>query len=123
MKRFVFGALICLLGQGALAQEFNCGDPQHQKEMNYCAYLDYQIADAELNAVWGEVVAHLSKIDPQILRALRDAQRAWIPYRNQACVAEGMSFHGGSMEQYLVHSCRTVLTQRRTEDLKFFLAL
>ncbi|MGZ8283945.1 MAG: lysozyme inhibitor LprI family protein, partial [Allosphingosinicella sp.] len=36
----------------AQAREHHCDDPQNQADMNACAYLDFQVADAELNRLW-----------------------------------------------------------------------
>jgi uncharacterized protein YecT (DUF1311 family) len=49
--------------------------------------------------------------------ALRDAQRAWITFRDQACVAEAYSWRGGSGEPMIYASCQESLTRRRVEDL------
>ena len=47
-----------LLATSALADEKpDCIDPQTQMEMTYCAGVDYEDADAELNALWPDIVA------------------------------------------------------------------
>ena len=51
---------------------------------------------------------------------LRDAQRAWIPFRDKACAAESNLARGGTMQSMLVSSCMERLTRQRTEDLRYF---
>ena len=49
---------------------------------------------------------------------LRNAQRAWIPFRDRACEAESLAARGGTMQNQLYLMCLTRLTTRRTEDLR-----
>ena len=107
------------------AQELDCRDPQTQVEMTGCAARDYEAADAELNAAWGEAMAWARRMDEglpadQVPAAdiLRDAQRAWIPFRDQACEAESLAARGGTMQNMLFYMCLTRLTEVRTEDLR-----
>ena len=119
--------LMAALAPAASAQDWDCtrADDLPQQGMNYCAHLDYQAADAELNAVWKEVYAAIRARDGEMSadmrgwpQALLSAQRAWIDFRDKACAAEGYQAHGGSMEPMLIYSCRERLTRQRTEDLR-----
>ena len=103
----------------------DCNDPQTQTEMNICAGLDYKAADAELNRVYKAAIANMKEMDaslpPELKGAektLRKAQRAWIPYRDNACEAYGFMVRGGSMESMLVGSCLANLTRNRIKELK-----
>jgi len=103
----------------------NCSDPQTQTEMNICAGLDYEAADAELNRVYRVAIAQMKDMDanlpPELKGAektLRKAQRAWIPYRDNACAAYGFLARGGSMESMLVGNCLAELTRKRTRELQ-----
>ena len=51
---------------------------------------------------------------------LRDAQRAWIPFRDKACAAESNLARGGTMQSMLALNCMERLTRQRTEDLRYF---
>ena len=51
---------------------------------------------------------------------LRDAQRAWITYRDLACAAESTLVRGGSMEPLMYYSCLERETRSRTESLRIF---
>lgn len=121
---------ICLLALLApargLAQDPDCSDPVTQMEMTYCAELDWQAADKDLNAAYGRAMAAMKRMDADLAdspslagaaQALRDAQRAWIPYRDAACAAYGFQARGGSMEPMLIYRCRTELSGQRTREL------
>ena len=111
----------------ALAQETNCDNPQTQTDMNYCASVDYQRADHELNDVWSEAIAMAKESDlldlpddgrPGFEETLRKAQRAWIPFRDASCEYEGFAARGGSMEPMLVSLCLARMTSTRSSELR-----
>ena len=54
-----------------------------------CLRGEYRLADDALNRVWPRVLAEApSGGDPDVhARAIRDAQRAWIAYRDADCAA------------------------------------
>jgi len=121
--RMIAVALVALWGADpALAQK--CDGELPQQEMNRCAQLDYEAADKALNAAYRKARAAMRQLDadvPADLKgaeiALRDAQRAWITYRDKACIVEGYLFRGGTMEPFLVATCKAHLTKLRTQDL------
>ena len=109
-------------------QDHHCDDPQNQADMNACAAIDFEAADAELNAVWSEVIAGAREMDAEINRefdqaptseqVLREAQRAWIVFRDAQCTYEGHEARGGSMESMIYNGCRARLTRERTAQLR-----
>jgi len=114
------------------AQEprWNCADPQTQVEMNACAQLDFERADAELNAEYRRAIAHARASDraERALRegdnragveaTLREAQRAWVAFRDAHCRLQGYEARGGSMEPMLYDGCLAALTRARTAQLR-----
>ncbi|MFC4256589.1 DUF1311 domain-containing protein [Altererythrobacter xixiisoli] len=103
-----------------------CADPTTQADMNRCAGLDYEAADAELNRQWRITNDYMKAADASsrgmrgrtYAAVLLDAQRAWLKYRDTHCVSAGYQARGGSMQPMLVSMCRTRLTQERIEQLK-----
>ncbi|WP_417667809.1 lysozyme inhibitor LprI family protein [Roseibium sp.] len=102
----------------------DCGYPLNQMEMTFCAQQAWQDADAELNAAYRTAMDRMREMDGYLdtslkgaEEALRDAQRAWIPYRDKACEAYGFLARGGSMEPMLVFGCLATVTKKRTEEL------
>lgn len=114
--------------QGAYAREHHCDAPTVQMDMNACAGLEFERADAELNRVWQRVVAQTRAADREVNRDsdnrgpseayLRAAQRAWLTFREQHCTYSGMAeARGGTMEPMSYEGCRTQVTQARIRQL------
>lgn len=108
----------------------NCDDPQTQFEMNTCAAIAYDVADARLNAIYKVAMADAEARDAAAAEmgqtspvataeTLRQAQRDWITFRNSACTVEAQLALGGSMMPMLGTQCWTKLTERRTADLEY----
>jgi uncharacterized protein YecT (DUF1311 family) len=102
-----------------------------QAEMNECAARDFARADAELNAEYRDSIAHARANDrgpdngriegddrPGEEATLREAQRAWVAYRDAHCRLEGYGERGGSMESMVYDLCRAELTRARTAQLR-----
>lgn len=112
-------------GSALAQQNIDCGYPVNQMEMTYCAEQGWRQADADLNAVYKEAMAAMKETDSHLpddmkgaAAALRDAQRAWIPYRDKACEAYGFQARGGSMEPMLIYGCLATMTRQRVEELR-----
>jgi uncharacterized protein YecT (DUF1311 family) len=124
--------LLALALQGSLdarAREYHCRDPQAQLDMNMCAGIDFERADAALNAAWREAIAAARAADREIDRQsdqrpteeakLREAQRAWLLFRDAECTVEGYEeARGGSMEPMVYSGCRARLTRERIAQLR-----
>lgn len=117
-------AVFACLAFPAAAQEVDCANAMAQVDLNACAYADWEEADAGLNAAYQQAMTLLEEWDANLPEderggpgALRDAQRAWITFRDKACEAEGYAMKGGSAEPLLVYGCMRVLTEERTNHL------
>ncbi|WP_179759055.1 lysozyme inhibitor LprI family protein [Hoeflea halophila] len=107
----------------------DCIDPMSQVELTYCAAIDYETADAELNAIWPDIVAAAKSQDqyvaeqvegtdvPTTLQALRNAQRAWITFRDAQCEYEAYEVFGGTSQSMVGSLCLARLTRERIEVL------
>jgi uncharacterized protein YecT (DUF1311 family) len=117
--------LLCAAATGAPAQEVNCAAPVTQLDMNLCAERAWKLADEDLNLAYGmarslmrQTDAALPAVDRGAEAALRDAQRAWITFRDAACKAEGYVWFGGSIRPQVVSMCLERMTRARTEELR-----
>lgn len=125
MTRFQMALLASVLGMSpAMAKDINCKNTQVQAEMTACAQRDWQIADADLTEAYRAAQLAMKAIDASTLGvkrgasvSLRDAERAWITYRDAACLSESFAWKGGSGEMMVIHLCRTRITKQRTADL------
>jgi uncharacterized protein YecT (DUF1311 family) len=127
MSRFILVLILLAASnfQAGAQDNVDCNNAQTQMEMTHCAGVDWQETDAELNTAYKSAMTGMRETDgylPEHLKGaadtLRDAQRAWIPYRDKACEAYGFLARGGTLEPMLVLSCRADLTRQRTRELK-----
>ncbi|QGZ35129.1 lysozyme inhibitor LprI family protein [Stappia indica] len=105
--------------------DIDCDNATVQMELTYCAEKDWQAADAKLNTAYSAAMKSMREMDADLpadlkgaAEALKEAQRAWIPYRDKACAAAGFLARGGSMEPMLIYSCLAQLTADRTQELE-----
>ena len=128
-------ALSLALLLGAQDPQWNCDNPQAQQEMNYCAAEDFRRADTELNAAYRTAIAEAQQADreyrlldaeaggrptaePGWEASLREAQRAWVTFRDANCRLQSFEARGGSMQPMLDAGCRATLTRARTAELR-----
>ena len=127
--RFLTPLVLAITGLTALpALADDCSEAVTQSDMNNCAVAGWEAEDARLNAVYPKAMALLKSWDEGLPEAerggaarLREAQRAWITYRDAACEVAGWPMRGGSAEPLLVYGCMTELTRERVEDLESLL--
>ena len=93
-----------------------CSNASTQTAMNQCAGKAMAKADAELNALYGQLMA---KVDPKTKDMAREAQRAWLTFRDKECVSRtgGGPDQGGTIWPALYLECKVALTQARSKDL------
>ncbi len=101
-------------GQGA-KKPVPCANAQTQAEMNICAGKEYKTADANLNRVYQQLVAMLGA-DEKV--QLKDAQTAWIKFRDLHCEFVGDQYKGGSIRPMIYGLCLADVTRNRTTELK-----
>jgi uncharacterized protein YecT (DUF1311 family) len=109
----------------ALAQEDPCVDLTYatQPELNQCVFLDWQVADEALNRAYATAVAEARARDASITgeggaeELLRQAQRAWLAYRDADCEVEASFFEGGQAEPMTRYGCMIQHTEDRTDRL------
>lgn len=125
MIRALWIAAFVLCAPPVVAQALNCSNPVSQVEMTGCAARAYEAADGDLNATYRlarSVVRRWDAADPALTPSnevmLRDAQRAWIPFRDAACAAESNLARGGTLQNMIYYICLERLTRARTEDLR-----
>jgi uncharacterized protein YecT (DUF1311 family) len=82
-----------------------------------CASRELDDWDARLNAVYQQARARAAQIDkdafegtPSQAEALRDMQRAWIPYRDATCAYEASQWGGGTGAGPAFVSCLLTMT-------------
>jgi uncharacterized protein YecT (DUF1311 family) len=123
----ILSALLAMAG-AAQTPKANCDTWLSQNELNGCTRLEFERADAEMNAQWKGAIAKSKAVDHENIgtreervgnfKTLLAAQRAWLVYRDQHCARESYIMQGGSAEPYVYNNCRARLTKARTAELK-----
>jgi uncharacterized protein YecT (DUF1311 family) len=80
-----------------------------------CAEMEYRHYDRLLNRNYRLLMRTLPEEEQA---RLREAQRAWIRFRDLECDFEGYEMRGGSGEPLLVLGCKALLTRKRAERLE-----
>jgi uncharacterized protein YecT (DUF1311 family) len=88
-----------------------------QSEMTACAAEELARADTLLNERYRQLVRLLAP-EPARLQRLREAQRAWIRFRDAECDYEASAFEGGSMQPMIDALCVAGLTKTRADEIQ-----
>ena len=120
MKTLVTCTLSLLVVSGDLlvhAQEKKkpCADAQSQAEMNICWGKEYKAADAQLNKTYQDF---MSKLDESEKVQLKNAQVAWLKYRDTNCEFVADQYKGGTMRPMIAAICLAEVTNARVNELK-----
>jgi len=92
--------------------------------MNACAKQQHDAADARLNEAYQSLKAALpAQNEPGVAGpaprvALRDAQRAWIRFRDLDCAARAQLYAGGTIVTLIHLSCLKEHIEQRTHELE-----
>jgi uncharacterized protein YecT (DUF1311 family) len=92
-----------------------CANPQTQTEMTQCAAEAYKAADKVLNQVYQQLVA---KLDDEEKAQLKEAQTAWLKYRDTNCDFVADQYKGGTMRPMIYAGCLADVTKNRTSELR-----
>ena len=92
-----------------------CANPQTQIEMTQCAADAYKAADKVLNQVYQQLVA---KLDDEEKAQLKEAQTAWLKYRDTNCDFVADQYKGGTMRPMIYAGCLEGVTKKRTSELR-----
>ena len=113
--------LLALIAFPALAQtsgSSECELDGNQPELNECANFRFAKTDTEMNRLYQAQISHLSGGSKGRLRA---SQRAWLTYRDKACLYETRPREeSGSIWPMQDSLCRESLTKQRIEVLKTY---
>src|SRR5256885_12713525 len=119
MRLTVLLALLLLTAFCCFAQEQKkpepCADAQTQAEMTICWDKEYKTADARLNETYRQFT---SKLDDEEKAQLKNAQLAWLKYRDANCDFVADQYKGGTMRPMIAAICLADVTNNRTTELK-----
>jgi uncharacterized protein YecT (DUF1311 family) len=126
--RLITAAL--LIVASAVVAHADCRDPQSNAEMKICADKDWKKADGELNVAYGKALAEAREMYrstkatpgyenmPDSEAMLRDAQRAWVSFRDANCKYQYQIYYGGSHAGLAYLLCMADMTKARLKELR-----
>lgn len=128
MKLFIV-LLTLALPSSALAQAVcgasgACNNETSNVEYKECLNKLADAQDRELNQLYGKVRDLFAEFDtsgastPKLVPAFKDAQKAWIAFRDQQCSVEYNIAQGGTAGGGYGSECICQLTYHRNLDLK-----
>ncbi len=86
--------------------------------MHLCVAAERAHWDARLNAAYRAILG-AGEFDARGKQELREAQRAWVTFRDKGCDAEGDLFAaGGTAAPLIASDCALAQTARRAADLE-----
>jgi uncharacterized protein YecT (DUF1311 family) len=92
-----------------------CEDAQTQADMNICWGNEYKKADAKLNQTYQQLAAML---DADEKTQLKNAENAWLKYRDTNCEFVADQYKGGSIRPMIAAICLADVTNNRAAELK-----
>lgn len=117
MTRSQLGTIyaVALLAMPVNVQATDCNDAVDQSTMNQCAEQNFKAADARLNSTYRALTQQL---DTDSLERLKQAQRAWISFRDALCAFKSEPLRDGSIYPMVLSSCLEKTTDAQTSILK-----
>lgn len=106
--------LFMFVAQAHSADALDCENASTTVQMIQCADADFKSADKALNDAYRQ---RRNTLDDTGKQLLRDAQRAWIKFRDTQCIYERDGARGGTMAPLLDIGCQAYLTRQRTHTL------
>jgi uncharacterized protein YecT (DUF1311 family) len=108
------------------APKIDCGNANTTVELNYCEEQELEKADKALNEVYRTTLARIDKttgLEPKVRaawrKAVQDAQRKWIAFRDADCKgATAFEWYGGTGATVAVLGCTRAMTVERTKELR-----
>jgi uncharacterized protein YecT (DUF1311 family) len=88
--------------------------------MNQCAGRNFDVADGELNRLYKQAVMRLAG-DEKTIGLMRDAQRAWIGFRDAECTFAASGVDGGSIYPMIYYGCVQAVTETRNDTFRGWL--
>ena len=85
--------------------------------LELCAVAKFRAADAELNRVYRELNSR-ERSDEENRHLLREAQQAWLAYRDKTCAWESDTARGGTAATLFAVNCLHEVTEERVSALK-----
>ena len=117
MKRCLIFALASLsFTVYAENQAIDCNNAMNTLEINHCAAVKLDLAQAELDKYLKTSLEH-NAFDPELVQAIKFAQKDWQAYMSSHCDSVYTQWREGTIRGVMAISCKTELTKQRTHEI------
>ncbi|MFS2007811.1 lysozyme inhibitor LprI family protein [Duganella sp. CT11-25] len=97
----------------------DCKNAVSTPDINECAAVEQKKAEDKLNKTYQDVLKSLDEgKDPETKKALIEAQRAWVKFREADCKAVYQKSIGGTIRTVMYIGCMQNRAETRIQELK-----
>ncbi|EDM66228.1 MAG: DUF1311 domain-containing protein [Moritella sp.] len=116
MVKVITFLIMSVCSFATMAASVDCDKAFNTLEINYCAKVELDQAEAEMKLYLDKSIAQYIA-DTHVVESINIAQSAWQSYSKSQCDSVFTMFRDGSLRVVMTLSCRTKLTQQRTYEL------
>ncbi|OEF02025.1 hypothetical protein A136_05195 [Vibrio crassostreae 9ZC13] len=118
MKKLISALIAVCFSFSALADEgvVDCENAMNTIEINQCAAIELESAQAELDKYLAASFEH-NAYEAQLVASIKKAQESWQAYMTAHCDSVYIQWRDGSIRGVMALSCKTRLTKQRTHEV------
>ena len=118
MKKLISALIAVCISFSALADDgvVDCENAMNTIEINQCAAIELESAQAELDKYLAASFEH-NAYDAQLVASIKKAQENWQAYMTAHCDSVYTQWRDGSIRGVMALSCKTTLTKQRTHEV------
>ncbi|CDT44142.1 lysozyme inhibitor LprI family protein [Vibrio coralliirubri] len=118
MKKLISALIAVCFSFSALADDgvVDCENAMNTIEINQCAAIELESAQAELDKYLAASFEH-NAYDAQLVASIKKAQESWQAYMTAHCDSVYTQWRDGSIRGVMALSCKTTLTKQRTHEV------
>ncbi|OCH66610.1 lysozyme inhibitor LprI family protein [Vibrio splendidus] len=118
MKKVLTVVLLTCLPLLASASDdvVDCENAMNTLEINHCAAIELESAQAELDKYLTTSFEH-NAYDADLVASIKKAQESWQAYMSAHCNSVYTQWRDGSIRGLMALSCKTTLTKQRTHEV------
>ncbi|MBO7911399.1 DUF1311 domain-containing protein [Vibrio sp. G41H] len=118
MKKVLTVVLLTCLPLLASASDdaIDCENAMNTIEINQCAAIELESAQAELDKYLAASFEH-NAYDAELVASIKKAQESWQAYMSAHCNSVYTQWRDGSIRGVMALSCKTRLTKQRTHEV------
>ncbi|MDH5910948.1 DUF1311 domain-containing protein [Vibrio splendidus] len=118
MKKVLTVVLLTCLPLLASASDdvIDCENAMNTLEINHCAAIELETAQAELDKYLAASFEH-NDYDAELVASIKKAQDSWQAYMSAHCNSVYTQWRDGSIRGVMALSCKTTLTKQRTHEV------